>query len=400
MKNILSMVIVLLLFSTASFASGYSKPVWVGARAIGLGGAFVGLADDATAIYHNPAAMTYLSKGHHFYVGADALITDTDYTPTGAPTESAKREFLPVPSFAYVNNQMQGLSFGVGVFFPQGNGGKFSTPSANPIGNPLAGRFYTMEISPTIAWQVIPEISFGASLRIVRISNSVEGQTFIDPATFTVVDVVDKLDVSGWGVGGAFGMMVKPNDWLRMGVNYRTQIKKTLDGDGTFENLGDFEASLGQTIPTLVNIGFSAQATPHVLFSFAYGFERNKEIDELEIETDLIGNATLPQNWRNSHTYHFGVEIKPVKKFALLAGYARDFQNSIPDEVNNRISGDVAAHETSAGVGVFWTDQFSSTLTWNGRFGSRTIENNGLNIAPGEVEAFVHTLSLGLNFAI
>ncbi|MCB1198259.1 MAG: outer membrane protein transport protein, partial [Deltaproteobacteria bacterium] len=195
-----SKVVLLVIFSLISldaYASGFSKPVWGGARSIGLGGAFVGLADDATALWHNPAGITYLENKHHFYLGADALITDTDFTPLGGSKESAKTEFLPVPSFAYVNKGLKALTLGIGVYFPHGNGGKYDTASFNAIGNPLEGRIYSMEILPTFAWQITPAVSFGASLRIVRISNTIKGQTFINPATLTVVDVLDDLEVDG-----------------------------------------------------------------------------------------------------------------------------------------------------------------------------------------------------------
>lgn len=386
----------MILISGSCFASGYSKPVWGGARAIGLGGAFVGLADDATALYHNAAAMTYLEGDHHLFFGADALITDTDYTPTGGSVESAETEFLTVPSFAYVNNSLEVLSFGIGVFFPHGNGGTFDSPSANPIGNPEEGRLYSMEILPSFAWQITPAISFGASLRIVRISSEIEGFAFLDPSTLALVDTVDDLSVDGWTFGGAVSMMIRPNDWLRIGVNYRTQVQDGLSGSGTFQNLGDFDVTLTQTLPTLVTMGFSAQVTPEILFSFAYGWERNSELDTLDIETNLVGNASLPQNWENSHTFHFGTEIKPSERFWLLLGYAKDFDESIPDTVNNRVTGDVAAHEVSAGIGVAVSKKFDATFAWNGRFGDRSVPNNGANIAPGEVEAFVNTLSLGL----
>lgn len=390
----------ILLISHTSFASGFSKPVWGGARAIGLGGAFVGLADDATALYHNPAGMPHLEGDHLFFVGADALITDTDYTPTGGTVERAETEFLPVPSFAYVNNTLEVVSFGVGLFFPHGNGGTFDSPSANPIGNPQEGRLYSMEIIPTFAWKITPAISFGASLRIVRISSELEGFTFIDPASATIVDVVDDLQVDGWTFGGAFGVMIRPNDWLRIGANYRTQIKDDLDGDGNFATLGAFDATLTQTLPTLVTVGASAQINKMFLVSVQYGWERNSEVNNITIDTDLLGTAVLPQNWVDSHTLHFGAEIKPIQNLGILLGYAKDFNESIPDPVNNRVTGDVAAHEVSVGVNYALNQTLDATFTWNGRFGDREVPNNGTNLAPGNIEAFVNTLSLGIGITL
>ena len=123
MKKIITISITLL--ASQVFASGLSKPVWVGPKAIGMGGAFVGVADDTTAMFHNPAGITQLKHDHNIQIGADSLITNLNYTPPAGTTEKAQREFLPVPSFGYVNNQLDTLSFGMGLFFPHGNGASF-----------------------------------------------------------------------------------------------------------------------------------------------------------------------------------------------------------------------------------------------------------------------------------
>ncbi|MCB1033930.1 MAG: hypothetical protein KDD47_08875, partial [Acidobacteria bacterium] len=53
-----------------------------GARSLGLGGAFLGLADDATAAYTNPAGLTVLSKPEVSLEGRTWRF-DTAYTDHG-----------------------------------------------------------------------------------------------------------------------------------------------------------------------------------------------------------------------------------------------------------------------------------------------------------------------------
>ncbi|PIP39595.1 hypothetical protein COX18_09635, partial [Candidatus Desantisbacteria bacterium CG23_combo_of_CG06-09_8_20_14_all_40_23] len=53
--------------ASSAMAGGYEGP-GIGARGVGMGGAFIGLADEWTAIYWNPAGLTQLQgKG----VGVD-----------------------------------------------------------------------------------------------------------------------------------------------------------------------------------------------------------------------------------------------------------------------------------------------------------------------------------------
>lgn len=385
-----------LLLSTNLFASGLSKPVNVGPRAIGMGGAFVGVADDTTSIFHNPAGMTQLQGNHNIQMGADTLITGLKYTPPAAPTEESEKNYIPVPTFGYVNNQLKILSFGVGVFFPHGSGGKFNGPSASP-GNPNEGRIYTMEIDPAVAWQITPELSIGAALRVTRISTNIQGQ--LVPLSATVIDNLEDLSTSGWGYGAAAGLLWKAAPWLQIGGNYRSNITKTLSGDGTFTTLGNFDADFKFKLPTLVTGGFAATLFKKWMVSFQYDWERNSEVDQFVITSPDLGGApatlTIPENYRDSHTYHFGVKYDACKMVTLLAGYARDFNTSIPDESLNRITGDIDSHDATAGVIVNFS-RYNIGLAWDGRFGERDVPAGPAtspNPSPGHYESFLHTIS-------
>ena len=98
--------------------------IGVGARAIGMGGAFVSMATDASALYWNPAGIVFVNGGEAFFNHAD-WIADIDFEYAG---------------FVY---QMPGLgSFGVSatflrmddmerttILYPEGTGQMFSAGS-------------------------------------------------------------------------------------------------------------------------------------------------------------------------------------------------------------------------------------------------------------------------------
>lgn len=401
-----ALALVMTYFSPSLFATGLSKSVLIGPKAIGMGGAFVAIADDPTAVFHNPAGMVK-SERLSLFVGADSLITDLDYTPTGGSTESAKREFLPVPNFSITGKLAEPLYFGLGVFFPHGNGGKFSDPSALPT-NPDEGRIYSMEIIPSLAVQLPNGLSFGAGLRVVRVSSQVEGQLFPVDAGAGIFDTIEDLDVSGWGLGLNAGVLLHPIKEFSWGLNYRSRVNLDLDGDLETASGGPIEmgfgsnqldATLEQTLPTVIHTGFGFYPTDKLTLGISYQYEVNSEIDALRASIADTTDIELPQNWRNSHTFHFGAEYWLKDSFALRSGYAKDIDASIPDAVNNRITGDIGAHEVSFGA-AFRKEKFNVGLTWNGRFGNREVAANGLNAAPGKYEAFVHSISLGVGYVL
>ncbi|HEY2743489.1 MAG TPA: hypothetical protein VGL86_02660, partial [Polyangia bacterium] len=60
--------------------AGLSRPNIVGARAIGMGGAFTAIADDPTAVWYNPAG-TALYGDNVFYLGGELLAPQRSYMP-------------------------------------------------------------------------------------------------------------------------------------------------------------------------------------------------------------------------------------------------------------------------------------------------------------------------------
>jgi long-subunit fatty acid transport protein len=96
--SLIAILSISLLFQEASFAG---TPVH-GSKAAGMGTAFVGVADDPSAIMHNPAGLTQL-KGTNMYGGGTVVIPSTEYiSPTGASEETDSRVFFP-PSGSVVD---------------------------------------------------------------------------------------------------------------------------------------------------------------------------------------------------------------------------------------------------------------------------------------------------------
>ncbi|MEZ4704325.1 MAG: outer membrane protein transport protein [Bdellovibrionota bacterium] len=247
----------------------------------------------------------------------------------------------------------------------------------------------------------VPGVSVGASLRVTRIQTKLKGQLLLLPAALGGgTDTLNDFDVKGWGVGASAGVLLKPTDWLSFGVNYRSKVKATLDGDGELATNGNFSAEFEQILPTLLTAGVAVKPKDFITVALGYGFEHNSEIEQFVLKSpNFPADVTLNQNWVDSHTLHVGVDVVPYKNISVRAGYAKDFNKSIPDAVNNRITGDIDAHETSVGIG-YMKDRYSIQGAWNARFGKRDVPNNSTNIGPGHYDAIVHSISVGVGYSI
>src|SRR5262249_36081113 len=65
---------------TRAHAGGLGRPSVGGARAIGIGGGYTAIADDPTAVWHNPAG-TAMYGDNVFYLGGEMLLLNRAYTP-------------------------------------------------------------------------------------------------------------------------------------------------------------------------------------------------------------------------------------------------------------------------------------------------------------------------------
>ena len=141
------------------------------AGAAGMGNAFAAQADDASALYYNPAGMTQL-RGVHILTGALFVGGTTNFTSssTGQTTTGDRDGAVawPPPAHLYIVANLKDIGFdalekwtaGVGVTVPFGSLTRY--PRENPFStavyyntNPL------LDIKPTVAYKLNDYLSFG-----------------------------------------------------------------------------------------------------------------------------------------------------------------------------------------------------------------------------------------------
>jgi len=169
------------IFSHINISSTFN-PVGSGARAMGMGGAFIAVADDATAASWNPGGLIqletpeisivysflhwredYTSRFHPEAEGMNEKYADNlNYFSAALPFKLFKKNFVASINFQRLYDMYKDLSFGYNF------SGQFS--NGVPYHLNLAQRFKQnggiKAFSPAIAYQVTPRFSVGATFNI------------------------------------------------------------------------------------------------------------------------------------------------------------------------------------------------------------------------------------------
>lgn len=208
----------------------YAPP---GARSMGMGGAFIGLADDATAAYSNPAGLTVLAKPEFSLEGRftrfESLFTERGSEPPRAPTNigidtisglqdgslSDDVGSLPFASFVYPKGRIA-----VALYRHELVNYKASVQTSGPYSQ-RGGRFF-----PLVGTLDLGVTNYGLSLAF-KASNSLSLGASVSLATLDLTSRADRYWVGNKpdeAPGGFFGAPNYAPNNLR---NFQTQ-----DGDG------------------------------------------------------------------------------------------------------------------------------------------------------------------------
>jgi long-chain fatty acid transport protein len=344
--KLLSVLLVLLLTASTSFAAGFRLPE-AGVKAMGMGFAFTAQADDPSAIYFNPAGLTQL-QGQNIMVGVTYVRENggefTGTTPlTGGATVSETQKSLDffIPNLYYTRTTSDGyIAYGVGIFAPFGLGQEYDNKSASIFRNQVTKiDLMTVVVNPTIAFKINEILSVGVGIdwmygkvELDRIPVVPAGAPFGGPGQF---DASLEGDGDTWGYN--FGILLTPLKDFKIGFNYRSPFHlKIKDGDFKTSNL------VGTANPAIFPIGetkasgtleLPATATLGVAFT----------LDRLTLSADAdwtfwssyrelkITNATVPtysstsrKDWKDVCALRLGAEYRVTDPLALRAGFVYD----------------------------------------------------------------------------
>jgi long-chain fatty acid transport protein len=373
--------------TTGLFANGLNMNGF-GARATSMGGAFVGLANDYTAVFWNPAGLAQL-KGGVFGLSADFLLPSAKYT---IPTYSmeTKSKLYPAGLLGFFQQVGENVVVGVGAYTLSGLGAAwnntgleaaFVDPYPPAAFTPTLGSYEwesfigSITLAPTIAVKLSDAFYLGASFNINYGFFHTEQwgtYTVVVPTAPPAGNVgappmlinfgQQTMDVKGWGYGATFGMLVKPADWISFGATFRTQSKMSLSGTVEIENLSYLSledtsgAKMSVISPMWLAGGVAIKPVEGLTWTFDLQYTNWSKLDQIAVSFDdpvwdvvLSEDATLVLDWANKTQIRTGLEYD-FGSFAIRGGYYYD-PAPAPDTTLNILTPSFTFNSVQAGFG-------------------------------------------------
>lgn len=326
------------------------------------GEAFVATANNASAIYYNPAGITQL-KGNNLRGGLYGIYLNQSFTPTnGAPnsgnTYHNSHDLAAIPQLFYTYTPKNWpVSFGVGVYAPYG--GNISWPEDTGFrAVATEGSLEYLRINPVIAVKLAPNLSIGGGVMVDYGNIDLESglRALPTPPNFY------RFKGDGWTVGYNLGVLWQPVEKVYLGATFRSATSFTMNGHTEFEQLASgildttLPAHADFTFPLTTVVGISYRPTP----------KWNLEFDADYTEWSSFGTTTIYQegspppggtqnpsltfDWQPSWMYEFGVTRYFDKGWHVSAGYVYN-ETSVPDAYYTPLVADLDRHFFSIGAG-------------------------------------------------
>lgn len=380
-RGVLALVMILGCSLTAT-AAGFPETYGIGNRAIALGNAFTAVADDATAVYYNPAGLSQ-TRNHevtlqYFYTspqlevkrldnGQDLKILNANGQVRTNPNEAAygKDLDLPLPMVAAkldINRIVPALptnvQFGLIMAMPE----NFDTDyrlSDYPPDQPHFFRYGDdidhLEMQMALGVEVVKDLlHVGAGVQSI----------LMGPSTFYVDDMVDSLDAPtgdvvsqcriglSWDFWPTAGILFTPLDKrLKLGLSWTKDYQTTFD----VPIYAQFDAGGGLYVDAPLFLDIQTYYTPEIIrgglawdsekFLVSVDVWQEKWSDYDYSDTDKVnfyaGNPAIiaPVAEKGSpdfdDTVNFGIgfEYKGIKDLSLMLGYSH-IPTPIPDQTN------------------------------------------------------------------
>ncbi len=371
-KLLLPSLFLFLYSSLHSFAGGFQINTQ-GSKALGMGGAFTGVANDASCIYFNPGGMSGLTNRHELYTGLSLIIPNVSvHTVAVDNTDQTSPVATPI-QFYYIYKLNEKLTVGMLV------NNQFGARSTYP--DNWEGRYIVQELSlktfmfqPSIGYAFKDWLQVGAGFVYATGDFELRQAAPLQTATTSMGEA--HLTGSGKSTGFNIGVLSKVKNYFTLGIDYRSSLKVNLNnGKAEFTNfpaavLDRFPAETSftssVTLPAVLCVGISRKFYDEkwtIALDFWRTYWSSYDTLRFDFANEKTPDVKSARNFKDVNFIGFGASYQYKPSTIFRAGTFYDFS---PMQ-NGYISPELPDKNTwgfSFGVGIKFGERVTVDLSY------------------------------------
>lgn len=327
MRKMITLFLLLSFISYESMAGGYQVRLQ-GQKQTGIGLIGTPFAFGASSMFYNPGALSFMKDKYSFSAGVSPIFSNVVYRAKNSDYQARTDNPMGTPLYFYAAGKvLDDLAVGVAVYTPFGSSAKW-----DPTWN---GRNLIQDISlktifyqPTVSYSLNDKFGIGAGLVIA--TGSVDLSRAIAYPVNGQFNMQGNTTAMGFNIGGYF----KPNDEIKIGIDYRSKVNMSIDnGDTHFTEIpsalsanfpasGNFSAEL--PLPANLDVGLAVKLSDKFTLAAEMNYVFWSVYDSLNIDfkenNDLLTDSKNPREYSNTMIFRLGGEYQVSDKFAIRAG--------------------------------------------------------------------------------
>jgi len=394
LKRFISLLALLGILSSQLFAGGFQINEH-SARAMAMSGAFTGVANDASAVWFNPAGIVQLD-GTQLMFGATAIVPRSTFrgvSPDVTQYDMQHQTFTPY-NFYLTRKINKKFAIGFGANNPFGLGTLWD--------DNWVGRYLALDTEvQTFAFHFVAAYELAKGFSVSAGASYAHGTVTISKAKSLAPFSGDAI-ISLEGTANSFafnaGFLWKPTESFSIGATYKSQYSFDFTGTATSQNPPQFNGqiptgniSANLTTPAGIIVGAGFKPTKDLLFSFDYQWIGWSSYDKLEVTFDDFTDPTTskpyvlstPRNYSDTYILRFGAEYVLNNKLTLRGGVLYD-HSPVADEYAEPTLPDANRLGFNGGIGYNITETVAIDLAYLYlRVDERTISTSKINYTDG-----------------
>ncbi len=314
-------------FSSGAQAGAFSiKERSAKAQGLSFAGATAG-SGGLSSMSFNPAAIGTIESGGEVAGGATLISTtaDGDVSLNGVPTGQEVHAGGPrglANAYAGYRIEPDGVYVGISFYTPFGLATKYN-PDWIGRADGLTSELRTLNFSPTLAWQPVPQVTIGGAVNIMYADARLTSGTNL--AARVPGLTLDGDDVS---LGFSVGALFKPVPGTTIGLAYQHGYNLDLSGEAMSGAVpGVYHVNADAELPSTVSLGVTQAITDRARVMGEVQWQNWSVFDQIDIDIPAFGPAGTivdAQDYDDAFFVALGGEYDLTDAWTVRAGAAWD----------------------------------------------------------------------------